>query len=39
MTGEKLCRNLQERQAHEMYENVGGTDWQDLILSLQFSYK
>jgi len=33
MTGEKLCRNLLERQAQEMYENIGGTDLQDLILS------
>jgi len=39
MTGEKLCRNLLERQAQGMYKNVGGTDLQDLNMSLQFSYK
>ena len=39
MTSEKLCRNLLERQAQELYENVNGADLQDLILSLQFSYK
>jgi len=39
MTGEKLCRNLLERQAQEMYENVDGADLQDLVLSLHFSYK
>jgi len=39
MTGKKLCRNLLDRQAQEMCENVGGADLQDLIMSLQFSYK
>jgi len=39
MTGEKLCRNLLERQTQELYENVDGADLQDLSLSLPFSYK
>jgi hypothetical protein len=39
MTGEKLCRNLLKRQAQELNEDVDGADLQDLILSLQFSYK
>jgi len=39
MTGVKLCRNLMERQTQELYENVDGAYLQDLLMSLQFSYK
>jgi hypothetical protein len=39
MTREILCRNLLDSQAQELYGNVDGADLQDLILSLQYSYK